>query len=109
LGVALFQTDLNARIVGVARAVEDGGLESLLVVEHTHVPVSRRDGLESEWHGQYARILDPFTALGAAVAVTSRLKLGTGICIVAQHDPIIWPSRARLSAAQDAEQGTARP
>jgi len=44
---------------------------------------------EAVWHSQSARILDPFTALGAAAAVTSRLKLGTGICVVAQHDPII--------------------
>jgi probable F420-dependent oxidoreductase len=89
LGVAIFQTDLNAGIVDVARTVEQAGLESLFVVEHTHVPVSRRDVLTLEWHSQTARILDPFTALGAAAAVTSRLKLGTGICIVAQHDPII--------------------
>jgi len=89
LGVAVFQTDLNASILDVARAVEEAGLESLFVVEHTHVPVSRRDVLEGEWHRQSARILDPFTALGAAAAVTSRLKLGTGICVVPQHDPII--------------------
>lgn len=89
LGVGIFQTDLGAGIVDVARVVELAGLESLFVVEHTHVPASRRDVLEDEIHWRSARLLDPFTVLGAAAAVTSRLKLGTAICIVPQHDPII--------------------
>jgi probable F420-dependent oxidoreductase len=87
LGVLVAPTDLSAAITDVARAVEQAGLESLFLVEHTHVPVSRRDllvGLQSE----LPRILDQFTALGAAAAVTSRLKLGTAMCIPAQHDPI---------------------
>jgi probable F420-dependent oxidoreductase len=66
----------------VARLVEQAGLESLFVVEHTHVPLSRRDVLEDDLHWRSARILDPYTVLGAAAAVTSRLKLGTAICIV---------------------------
>jgi probable F420-dependent oxidoreductase len=88
LGVLVSPTDLSAAITDVARSVEQAGLESLFLVEHTHVPVSRRDvlvGLHSEIH----RILDQFTALGAAAAVTSRLKLGTAMCIAAQRDPII--------------------
>lgn len=89
LGVGIVQTDLAAGIVDVARVVEQAGLESLFVVEHTHVPASRRDVLEDELHWRSARILDPFTVLGAAAAVTSRLRLGTAICIVPQHDPII--------------------
>jgi probable F420-dependent oxidoreductase len=89
LGVGVWPTDLAAGIVDVARVVEQAGLESLFVVEHTHVPASRRDLLDEQGHGDDARILDPFTVLGAAAAVTSRLKLGTGICIVPQHDPIV--------------------
>ena len=88
LGVLVSPTDLSAAITDVARTVEQAGLESLFLVEHTHVPVSRRDvlvGLQSE----LARILDQFTALGAAAAVTSRLKLGTAMCIATQRDPII--------------------
>lgn len=93
LGVGVWPTDLAAGIVDVARAVEVAGLESLFVVEHTHVPASRRDVLDDELHWQSARILDQFTVLGAAAAVTSRLKLGTGICIVPQHDPITLAKR----------------
>jgi alkanesulfonate monooxygenase SsuD/methylene tetrahydromethanopterin reductase-like flavin-dependent oxidoreductase (luciferase family) len=50
LGVGIVQTDLAAGIVDVARVVEQAGLESLFVVEHTHVPASRRDVLEDELH-----------------------------------------------------------
>jgi probable F420-dependent oxidoreductase len=88
LGVVVSPTDLSAAVTDVARTVEQAGLESLFLVEHTHVPASRRDllvGLQRE----LPRILDQFTALGAAAAVTSRLKLGTAMCIVAQRDPII--------------------
>ena len=87
-GVVTWPTDLTVGITELARAVEQAGLESLFLTEHTHIPVSRRDVL-SEERSQEARILDQFTALGAAAAVTSRLKLGTGMCIVPQRDPII--------------------
>jgi probable F420-dependent oxidoreductase len=93
LGALVSPTDLSAAITDVARTVEQAGLESLFLAEHTHVPVSRRDllvGLQSD----LPRILDQFTALGAAAAVTSRLKIGTGMCIVAQRDPIILAKQA---------------
>jgi probable F420-dependent oxidoreductase len=89
LGVGVWVTDRGVGIVDLAQAVEQAGLESLFLTEHTHVPVSRGEVLQDEFHAQDPRILDQFTALGAAAAVTSRLKLGTGACIVAQHDPII--------------------
>ena len=89
LGVVAWLTDRGVGIAELAAAVEQAGLESLFLTEHTHVPVSRRDLLDDEAHSQDGRLLDQFTVLGAAAAVTSRLKLGTGICIVAQRDPII--------------------
>jgi probable F420-dependent oxidoreductase len=70
--------------------VEARGFESLFVPEHTHIPASRR----SPWPGggplprEYWRTLDPFVGLAAAAAVTRRLKLGTGICLVIERDPI---------------------
>jgi probable F420-dependent oxidoreductase len=88
LGVLVSPTDLSAPITDVARTVEQAGLESLFLAEHTHVPVSRRDVLVG-LHCELPRILDQFTVLGAAAAVTSRLKLGTAMCIAAQRDPII--------------------
>jgi probable F420-dependent oxidoreductase len=72
----------------VGRACEERGFESLFWAEHTHIPVrSRRaDGAPTRF---YAETYDPFTALSAAAAVTSTLKLGTGVCLVTERDPII--------------------
>ena len=90
VGALIFPTDLSIRPDRLAREMEDRGYESLWVTEHTHIPVSRR----SPWPGgpnlpeEYRRTLDPFVALAAAAAVTDRLRLGTGISLVAQHHPI---------------------
>jgi probable F420-dependent oxidoreductase len=89
-GVFIFPTDFTMSIVDFARAAEDHSFESLWVPEHTHIPVSRR----SPWPGgpdlprEYTHALDPFVALGAAAAVTTRLRLGTGVCLVIERDPI---------------------
>jgi probable F420-dependent oxidoreductase len=76
----------------VAPLVEERGFESLLVTEHTHIPVSRRspgpDG-SRELPRFYSRTLDPFVALTAAALATDHLVVGTGILLVAQHDPIV--------------------
>jgi probable F420-dependent oxidoreductase len=90
-GAAFFATDYSIDVVELARALEERGFESLFLAEHTHIPVSRR----SPWPGgpelprHYWHTLDPFVALAAAAAVTSRLRLGTGICLVVERDPII--------------------
>jgi len=90
VGALIFPTDHSIRPDRLAREMEDRGYESLWVTEHTHIPVSRR----SPWPGgpnlpeEYRRTLDPFVALTAAAAVTDRLRLGTGISLVAQHHPI---------------------
>jgi probable F420-dependent oxidoreductase len=89
LGVVVWLTDQSMAVTDLARTLEQAGIESLFLTEHTHVPVSRRDVLDNPVHSLDAHLLDSFTALGAAAAVTSRLVLGTGICIIPQHDPII--------------------
>jgi probable F420-dependent oxidoreductase len=68
--------------------VEERGFESLFYAEHTHIPVASRraDGRPTR---NYANTFDPFVALSAVAAVTTTLKLGTGVCLVAQRDPII--------------------
>jgi len=88
IGVIGDVTDRTIGIVDLARAVEDAGLESLFLTEHTHVPASRRDLLADEFHVADVRLLDQFTMLGAATAVTTRLRLGTGVCVVPQGDTI---------------------
>jgi probable F420-dependent oxidoreductase len=90
--VTIFPTDLSIGIVELARAVEERGLDSLYVPEHTHIPVSRRTpwpvAPDRPIDDKYKRSLDPLVALGAAAAVTTTLRLGTGILLVAQRDPI---------------------
>ncbi|HLZ32140.1 MAG TPA: LLM class F420-dependent oxidoreductase [Chloroflexota bacterium] len=89
-GVFIFPTEYTIKMVDLARAAEDGGFESLWVPEHTHIPADRR----SPWPGgaelprEYSHALDPFLALSAAAAVTTRLRLGTGVSLVIEKDPI---------------------
>jgi probable F420-dependent oxidoreductase len=91
IGFYFFATDLSMPLVELAQAVEQRGYESLFVPEHTHIPASRR----SPWPGgaelpqEYSHTLDPFVGLAAAAAVTKALRLGTGICLLTEHDPIV--------------------
>jgi probable F420-dependent oxidoreductase len=91
LGIGLFATDLTTDIRDVARLAEDAGFESLFVAEHTHIPVSRATPypMGGELPEVYSHTIDPFVSLAAAAAVTEQLKVGTGICIVPERDPII--------------------
>jgi probable F420-dependent oxidoreductase len=91
-GITMFATDRSMPIVELARAVEARGFDSLWVPEHTHIPISRRTPPPTggeELAEEYRRTLDPFVALTAAATVTERLRVGTGICVVAQHEPIV--------------------
>src|SRR5918998_2726925 len=90
-GIEMFPTDYSIGVTELGRAAEDMGFESVFFPEHTHIPTSRR----SPWPGgaelpkEYSHTLDPFVALGAVAAVTSTIKLGTGICLVIERDPIV--------------------
>jgi len=92
-GISMFPTDQAIQPVELAREVEARGFESLWFPEHSHIPVSRR----TPWGGvknarplpeYYSRTLDQFVGLTAAATATTTLKLGTGITLVAQRDPI---------------------
>ena len=91
IGIYIFATDYTIRIDELAREAEQRGFESLFIPEHTHIPASRR----SPWAGgnelprEYWHTLDPFVALGVAAAVTSTIRLGTGICLLTERDPIV--------------------
>jgi probable F420-dependent oxidoreductase len=91
-GVTMFATDQAMRPDELARAAEERGFVSLYVPEHTHIPVSRRtpppsgDAVLPDY---YKRAFDPFVAMTMAAAATERLRVGTGICLVAQRDPIV--------------------
>jgi probable F420-dependent oxidoreductase len=89
-GLMMFPSDEAVDPVTLGRAAEDAGFESLFFPEHTHIPASR----ESAWPGgdelprEYSHLYDPFVALSAVAARTERLRIGTGICLVVERDPI---------------------
>ncbi|QSS91341.1 LLM class F420-dependent oxidoreductase [Streptomyces sp. M54] len=90
ISTTIFLTDETVTPVRLARELEQRGFGGLYLPEHTHIPVSRRTPapMGGELPREYGRTLEPFVALGQAAAVTERLALGTGITLVAQHDPI---------------------
>lgn len=90
ISTTIFLTDETITPVRLARELEERGFAGLYVPEHTHIPVERTTPYPAggELPPEYGRTLDPFVALGQAAAVTSTLGLGTGITLVAQHDPI---------------------
>ena len=91
IGVNIFTTDYSIGIVELARALEERGFASLFVPEHTHIPTCRR----SPWPGgpelpkEYSHTLDPFVGLAAAAAATEKVRLGTGIVLLTERDPIV--------------------
>ena len=89
-GVFYFPTDYGIDITELAIALEERGLEALFVCEHTHIPSSRKSPFPGggELPKKYVHTHDPFIALSFAAAATKKLTLGTGICLVPQHDPI---------------------
>ncbi len=100
IGAAMFFTDYSMRPGELARALEERGFDSVWSPEHSHIPVSRASPFPSggDLPKQYYDVMDPFVALTAAAAATSTLKVGTGVCLVAQRDPI---QTAKLVASID--------
>ena len=91
VGLAIFLTGDGIHPAELARAAEERGYESLFVTEHTHIPVAAgmvdRDG--GELPDKYRRTHDPFVALAFAAAATEKLIVGTSVCLVIEHDPIV--------------------
>ena len=93
VGVEIFPTVQTIGPIELARATEDHGFESLWFPEHSHIPVARRTPAGGRAGAPplpefYRRTFDPFVTIGACAAATTTLKLATGICLVAQRDPI---------------------
>ena len=90
IGAAMFFTDYSMTPAELATALEERGFESVWAPEHSHIPLTRK----SEWPGggelpkKYYDAMDPFVTLTAVAAVTKKLKVGTGVCLVNQRDPI---------------------
>jgi probable F420-dependent oxidoreductase len=95
-GLTIFPTDYAISPAALGRAAEDARFESLFFAEHTHIPASRetpRPG-GGELPRRYWHTLDPFVALTAVAMVTERLRLGTGVCLVVERDPIVTAKEA---------------
>src|SRR5437016_1436560 len=103
-GASMFFTDYSMSSVDLARALEERGFESIWAPEHSHIPLSRNSAFPSggDLPKQYYDVMDPFVTLTAAAAVTRKLKLGTGVCLVVQRDPI---QTAKLVASLDQVSG----
>ena len=90
LGLAVLLTDYSMAPAALGASAEERGFQSLFLAEHTHIPTSR----ESPYAGdgdlprEYSHTIDPFVGLAAAATATERLKIGTGVCLVIQRDPI---------------------
>ena len=91
LGLVHFSTDYGLQPAELGRAAEEHGFESLFLPEHTHIPVSRGTPYPGggDLPPEYSHTLDPFVALAAAAAVTERIRLGTGVCLIIERDPIV--------------------
>ena len=89
-GVSIFPTDYSIQPVEIAKEAEARGFQSLFFPEHTHIPTNRNTPFPGggELPKQYWHSHDPFVALGACAAVTSEIRLGTGICLIIERDPI---------------------
>jgi probable F420-dependent oxidoreductase len=99
-GLAIFVTDEGIRPAELARLAEERGFESLFFPEHTHIPAARTSASPrgGELPREYSHTLDPFVALMSAAAATRDLRLGTGICLMVERDPI---TTAKTAATLD--------
>lgn len=91
VGITTFSTDQTVSPLVLARAIEERGFSSFFLPEHTHLPVEALDPLPgglATLPEEYRRTLDPYVTMAAVATVTDRLVLGTGISLIAQHDPI---------------------
>ena len=90
-GVGIFPTEDAQFPSELARMAEERGFEYLLFPEHTHIPAGRETPYPAggELPPEYSRTYDPFVALTAAATATERLRIGTGICLVIERDPIV--------------------
>ena len=90
IGAAMFFTDYSMTPGALARALEERGFDSVWAPEHSHIPIGRKAAYPGggDLPKQYYDVMDPFVTLAMAAAATTTLKIGTGICLVVQRDPI---------------------
>jgi probable F420-dependent oxidoreductase len=91
IGVMIAATAQTGDIAEIAREVEKLGYESLFIPEHPVIPIGFKTAPPGggELPEHYGRWMDPFVALSVAAAVTSRIRLGTGICLLPEREPVV--------------------
>jgi probable F420-dependent oxidoreductase len=99
-GASMFFTDYSMTPAALGKALEERGFESVWAAEHSHIPLSRRTPFAGggDLPKHYYDAMDPFVVLTAAAMATKTLKVGTGVCLVNQRDPI---QTAKLVASID--------
>ncbi len=99
-GTSMFFTDYSMAPDELGKALEERGFESVWAPEHSHIPLSRKTPFPGggELPKRYYDAMDPFVTLTVAAMATRKLMIGTGICLVAQRDPI---QTAKLVASLD--------
>ncbi|HET6237032.1 MAG TPA: LLM class F420-dependent oxidoreductase [Acetobacteraceae bacterium] len=103
-GTSMFFTDYSMAPGELGQALEERGFESVWAPEHSHIPLSRKTPFPGggDVPKRYYDAMDPFVTLTVAAMATKTLKVGTGICLVAQRDPI---QTAKLVASIDQVSG----
>src|SRR6476660_7865138 len=103
-GASMFFTDYSMTPAELATALEQRGFDIVWAPEHSHIPLSRKTSfvLGGDLPKRYYDVMDPFVSLSIAAAVTKTLKIGTGVCLIAQRDPI---QTAKLVASIDQVSG----
>jgi len=89
-GVEIFPTDYSIRPDEIAKAAEERDFASVFFPEHTHIPASRRTPfpMGGELPKEYSHVHDLIVAMTAAAMTTTKIKIGAGVCLVTEHDPI---------------------
>src|SRR5580692_7335269 len=89
-GASMFFTDYSMGAAELAVALEQRGFDIVWAPEHSHIPLSRKSDfiMGGELPKSYYDVMDPFVTLTAAAIATKTLKVATGVCLVAQRDPI---------------------
>jgi probable F420-dependent oxidoreductase len=103
-GASMFFTDYSMTPAALARALEERGFDIVWAPEHSHIPLSRKTPfvMGGDLPKRYYDTMDPFVTLTAAAMATKTLKVGTGVCLIAQRDPI---QTAKLVASIDQVSG----